>query len=929
MLNDIRLDAKDELFHMVRILAKQKLGLKVIHINAQSLNNKMDEFRYNFVNSGIDIICVSETWFHPAVNDSIYNLPGYSLYRADRESNAGGACVYIRNNIKCKLKLKSDYSSPIEFIFLEVNTEYKDTILLGSVYRPNRYVPLDSLISSVNSLSAMYSDVIIAGDFNSNIMVESLLTDEFLALGLQPTNTNTPTHYHRTSNSLLDIFLVNSESKVILYDQLSASMFSNHDLIFMSYDTNVDTNENSIRYRDFNNINYSLVNELVDTVQWESMYEIESVDEQTEFLQSNINELYEVCVPLKTKILRYNQQPWFNDDIKRAISYRNSAYKRWKRYKTSSLHELFKSARRNVVNLIHRSKRAFYRIKFANAIDNKTKWKEIRNIGIGKRNVNIINADINVNQLNQIFIGDSITDNGSSGYSDYSYVRVENEFGFRCVEQDEVFKSLMSIKSNAVGLDGIDPKFLKIILAKVLPYISYLFNSVLTKSVFPNAWKTAKILPVIKSNNEYRPISILSFLAKALEKLIYSQMIEYLYPNGLLSNRQSGFRKHRSCITALTDVVEDLRSSLEENMVSFLVLLDHSKAFDTVNHNNLIIKLEKLFYFSQPACKLIASYIKGRKQAVYVNNDISDALDINRGVPQGSILGPLLFCIYVNDLPDVIHHSKIQIYADDVQLYLSSLTANIDNCIHDITDDLQAISIWANANGLCINPTKSKFLYISKRRQVPDTELSLRINNSNIKCVKSCANLGIIFNNELSWSNHINITAGKVHGMLRNLWAVQSSTPIQIRMLLVKTYLIPTLLYGCEIFSNCDSTDFRKLQVTFNNITRYVFSKRRSDRISAFSYQIYNMSFQNYLKYKCLIFLHKIIYTKEPNYLFDRINFARSKRGKKLIQLSFKYSKSEMQFFIPTIRLWNTLPPEIQTISNVLHFKRELGIFLK
>lgn len=308
---------------------------------------------------------------------------------------------------------------------------------------------------------------------------------------------------------------------------------------------------------------------------------------------------------------------------------------------------------------------------------------------------------------------------------------------------------------------------------------------------------------------------------------------------------------------------------------------------------------------------------------------MSDPLNVDKGVPQGSILGPLLFCIYINDLPEILRHCNIQIYADDVQLYTSSRIGNLQQCVDNINADLDNINSWACSNGLCINPAKSKCILITKRSQFHNTNFSLKINNTIIKFVQSYKNLGVIFNDELTWTTHINSTSGKVHGMLRNLWAVQTSTPLQIRMLLAKTYLIPTLLYGCEIFQYCNNADLKKLNVTYNNIARYVFKKKRYDRISEYSYQLFNTTFVNYLRYKSLSFLHKIIFSKEPNYLFNKLKFTRSTRGKKIIQIKFKSARSERQFFIPTVHLWNTLPSRIQTISNANHFKKELLNVLK
>lgn len=314
-------------------------------------------------------------------------------------------------------------------------------------------------------------------------------------------------------------------------------------------------------------------------------------------------------------------------------------------------------------------------------------------------------------------------------------------------------------------------------------------------------------------------------------------------------------------------------------MISFLILLDHSKAFDSVVHTTLLTKLDKLFSFSNTACGLIASYIGNRTQTVFLGSNRSEPLVNSRGVPQGSILGPLLFCIYINDLPDVLRYCKVHMYADDVQLYTSANVTDLNMCIRVINEDLNSINIWASNNGLCLNPSKSKCIYFSRRKTVLPTDITLQFNNARIEFVRTTVNLGITFNGQLTWSNHINVSVGKVYGMLRNLWAVKATTPFEIRMLLAKSYLIPVLLYGCELYQNCDSNDYQRLKVTYNNIARYIFNRKRNDRISSYSYQIYNMTFENVLKFKSILFFHKIIYTQEPNYLFEGIQFGRTRRG--------------------------------------------------
>jgi len=389
----------------------------------------------------------------------------------------------------------------------------------------------------------------------------------------------------------------------------------------------------------------------------------------------------------------------------------------------------------------------------------------------------------------------------------------------------------------------------------------------LTTSEFPNSWKLAKVLPIPKSGNELRPICILPVLSKAFEKILSAQITHYIENNSLISKFQSGFRPRHSCVTALIHVTEEIRSAIDSNKVTFLGLLDFSKAFLNVEHIIMISKLEHKYNFSQSALNLMKLYLSNRQQAVDHGGKTSSFIEIKKGVPQGSILGPLLFAMYIDDLPQQLNLAKVHLYADDVQIYLSCDKTVINNCAIQFNLELSAIKQWADKNGLTLNPSKCKCLVISKRPVDMESVPDILIGNDKIELVQSAKNLGVIFNSSLSFDNHIRATLGKVYGMLRCLWASQSFTPQHIRLLLAKTYLIPVLLYGCELFANMDSTHKQKMNVLYNNIARYIFDRKRFDSISTYAKQISGMSFSNLLDFKSLIALQKIISTGQPPYL--------------------------------------------------------------
>lgn len=926
--NDTHNYSKDTTISMVKILAKQKKGLSFCHINAQSLNNKMAEFRLVFENSGVDIICVSETWFTESTPDSLARLSGYKIYRSDRAGHAGGVAIYIKNHITSIFLCKSGNESKIEYIFVEIISSGRK-MLVGCAYRPRRTVQFTDLFSELETITVAYNDVLIAGDLNSNILNETTLTDFMSSLNLLPTNTSTPTHFSSSINTLLDLFFVSHTNKVLLYDQIPACCFSKHDLIFLSYDFFITEKDQKYTYRDFKNLNYNLLFENFHQVDWDNIFRIDSVDNQLSFIENNIHQLFDETVPLKTKIIAAKDKPWFSTFIKRHILLRDLAYSRWKRFKTDDLKAEYKAARNTVTLHIRRAKSSYYSNQFSSALESKKTWKIISDIGIGKQSTSgMCTAD--ADDLNKGFTNIPMVPINTAFYStliNSSTAPNPDSFEFSGVTQNEVFAAFSSVKSNAIGCDNIHPRFIKILLPLILPYITHLFNTIITKSYFPTKWKFAKIIPIPKSNTGFRPIAILPFLSKVLEKLLYAQMSNYISDKSLLTDKQSGFRPKHSCITALVQVSEDLRRELDDGKVIFLVLLDHSNAFDTVDHKLLCMKLKHFFNFSSSSCNLLSSYLTGRTQSVFSNNKMSQPLSLTRGVPQGSILGPLLFAIYANDLPQQLSFSNIHMYADDAQLYLSSPAKLLKENIEKLNLDLNSIYCWATANGLCLNPQKSKCIIIRKNSANISVENHISINGQQIQIVNSAKNLGIIFNSNLTWSNHINALVGQTYVKLRSLWSTHYLIPLKIRSLLAKTYLVPGLIYGCELFSKCDSESQRKLNVLYNNIVRYVYGLRRFDHISAYASSLFGVSFESLLKIKTLTLMHKIIYTGKPQYLYSQIRLARSPRGKRLIIPKHRCLVSEWQFHVKAARLWNTLPHSLQLNSNAEHFKKLLFQF--
>ncbi|XP_075170493.1 uncharacterized protein LOC142242865 [Haematobia irritans] len=516
----------DGVNNVIRILGKQKPCIHMCHINAQSLANKMDEFRYIFEQSGVDIICVSETWFNSSISDNLVRTYGYTALRNDRCSVDGGVAIYIKNHFRHKVICKSMYNDIVEYIFIESMFNGRKS-LVGCIYRPNKNIPFDSLLTVLTNITVHYDDILLAGDLNSNLLCDT---------------------------------------------RISAPCFSKHDLIFMTYDLCKPPEEPPQTYYNFNKMNYEVLQQEFCSIDWDAIYYIQSIDQKLYFLNRNLSYLLECSVPLQQRRNFPPDKTWFDDNIADLIKKRDHAYKRWKRFRTHELHEEY------------RRLRAVTNKSVKKAIDSKKKWDIIKEVGIGKtKNTKSVGDpdEMNENIVNLPFTMPS----SNHPQNNLSVLQANNVFPpfscfeFKCVNSGDVLESCLHIKSDAAGLDKIYPKFIKVLLPNLLLHITHLFNSIITTGQYPMEWKQAKIIPIPKpgTNNDYRPIAILSFLSKAFEHLMHKQICEYLEHNKLLNARQSGFRPKHSCVQALVEVAENIRAIIDEGSLALLVLLDHSK----------------------------------------------------------------------------------------------------------------------------------------------------------------------------------------------------------------------------------------------------------------------------------------------------------------------------------------------------------------
>lgn len=481
------------------------------------------------------------------------------------------------------------------------------------------------------------------------------------------------------------------------------------------------------------------------------------------------------------------------------------------------------------------------------------------------------------------------------------------------------------MKSDAVGSDGIPRKFIFLLLPVIQPFLLHLFNSIITTCVFPSAWKHAIIIPVPKNNSpqsiqHFRPIGLLCYLSKAFEFILKLQMDAHFESNDLISEFQSGFRRKYSTTTALIKVSDDIRRSLDSDMVCLHSLLDFSCAFDYLNQTLLLQKLHLFFNFSFLACRLIYSYFSNRTQSVRYLGELSDPLPVEVGVTQGGIWSTGFFSAGINDLPTVLMYCLCMGFADDWQIYIFGRRAHIPQLIDQMNTDLSAVSKWAVRNGLELNVAKTQTIFYSK---IPTQIPSPILNECPLSITTTVKNLGVFFDSTFSWEDQINSCCAKIYTCLSKLYCVKSYLSISSRMRVIKSLVLPHFLYALPLFYTSHNKFLKKIRKALNSCTRFIFNIPARDRLGEKRDVLLGMPFDRFLKFRAVVLMYSIISQRHPSYLYTQLQFSSSPRYPRNLTIPQSRTRFGSNSFLTNCAsLWNSLPNHIKLAPNTAAFRK-------
>ena len=595
-------------------------------------------------------------------------------------------------------------------------------------------------------------------------------------------------------------------------------------------------------------------NELI-VIDWSDVMRAECPRVAYRLFINKFKDAYDRSFPFKTlKPVHKCKKPWITKQCLKEIRAKNKLYNVFLNDKSEEAFKIFKAQRNKVNNLLRCERRRYLHRLFDVNIMRKPDlaWKRVNEV-LGRKADG--NADLSeiisngqtisgvhlANTFNNYFTSLSSANSHSPHCLQYLGVPLKDSAFLAPTGANEIIHAFMSLKnSNSSDANGFQIRPVKEVLDIIAPILEHVFNLVFLHGHFPEELQKAKVIVLHKGGDanelsNYRPISLLPVFSKGLEKLIYNRMITFIEKHQIITDSQFGFRKGFSTEDALLSQKEIILQSFELEMCTLGVFVDYSKAFDNINHSTLLKKLSH-YGFRGVFLELLTSYLKHRQQQVYINHHTSYFKALSAGVPQGSILGPLLFCLYINDIARIDNSARFIIYADDTTLLFTARDAA--DVIKDANHTLSLLSSWSADNSLKINVVKTKAVLFRPKNRRMEAQTGLYYENSSIEIVPSVKSLGILFEEHMSWNKHTELIAGKISRVCGILNKCKYYLPKDIKLLIYNSLLASHINYCYLIKATTTLANIKNLHIIQKKAIRAIMNAPHNSHTEPFFLQL-------------------------------------------------------------------------------------------
>ena len=958
-------------------------GLKLVHLNVRSILGKIDQLILNLMDSKIEIITLSETWLHEALPTHIVELNGYTGFRQDRsgpgtKSRGGGLITYIKNQLAdytITLSKLNSCTPHLEAQWMKVERPTVKNIILCNMYRPpegDLSKAIEYLNKCIQQLNSAKCDIFILGDWNVNY--KNTLSPEYKKITCFENGNNLRQIIRETTRNtdktktLLDLILTNADN---IADSGTLDMFiSDHQPVYVIKKKSRNISDSrEFEGRQYKNLDTdSLLNNLAAT-DWGQLYKLDDPQEAWSTLHELIKtELDRQCPVRKTKIKQYIPD-WIDPDLRSLIRDRDYFYKKAKMTGKEDDWNIAKHLR-NVANAGVRSAKALYvkrkleeyakdGAKFSRTSQEHLSSKKSKNSNLKisltdpATNEQIPEADtadfindyfINIGRVtpphnrqrnirscrkrvNTSYTPKNNRTNDTHPSNDQAHAP---PWSISTFTEEEVLKIVKDIDTNkSSGLQHISNTVLKSIFKILVEQITHIFNLSMKTGSFPNSWKQALVVPIPKTGDlssvaNFCPISLLPQPGKLLEKLVHNKLSKYIEDNDLLSNKQHGFRKSKSTLDALFQLTNQINLNMDRRNITLTTFIDFKKAFDCVQHSLLVKKLKNL-NLDDITVKWLENYLTNRQQKVRANGYESAPLNVEQGVPQGSIVGPLMYIIYANDIAGIMKKCEVSMYADDTAIFSNCHSVKLAQS--RMQASLKALEQWCSVNGIYINVKKTKYMLFGSKvalAKYKDTEIKLKIGKETISRANNYCYLGVILDEQLNYESHAQNTFRKVKSKLSQLRAMRYCLNKKAMTLIYKNMILPILEYGNIFLSSLSKGTQKAMQVLQNKALKIALNLRHREKTNFIHKEASLDKLEVRRKIHTLQFVFK---RKNQLHLLVRFPVGRITRSSKKIKFKLRKpvtEKYKASLSYKGFKLWNQLPASIQTIEDIKCFKHKI-----
>ena len=915
--------------------------MSILYANARSIFLKRNHLLIHARKERPDIIMITESWLNMRDKHLTAEvaISGYNLFAKCRLKKAGGGVLlYIKNEITAIKVSKTDVEE-YDSLYVEIKNNNKKYIL-GVVYRPPKQTEENDM-RLYNEIKSVIKDknAVICGDFNNPSVDWSTLTgdregrrlidlaeDAFLWQSVQ-----TPTR----GNNILDLVFTNDCDLIHTCDVGEPLSNSDHNMVRIKLNLQINTRENVLLVPNYKKANFPNIKRTLESINWGQLLEDTCVEEMYDKFTAKLSYILNNNIPHKPRRIDQNKPLWMTSFLSKMIGDKRKAYKRYKLTQTSTDRDSYVNLKRACEREIRKKKRD-YEVRISNDAKTNPKlfFSYIRRKKATRENIGpLLNSDdilVSDNKemaqvLNQTF--SKVFTKENDRIPDPIKIFQGSDEEMLCIKEitaDEVRKYLRKIDPNkSTGPDDISPRILKECSDQLEYPITLLFNKSLAQGRIPGAWKKANITPIFKKGDKkialnYRPISLTSVVMKLFEKIIRDKLVTFLEANKLITENQHGFRRNRSCLTNLLEFFNDVYANWDVRVPYDIIYLDFQKAFDTVPHKRLIAKM-KAHGIGEQLCAWINDWLSNRMQRVVLNGEASDWVEVTSGVPQGSVLGPTLFTIYINDLESDLM-SKVAKFADDTKL--GGTASCVEDC-NKIQKDLNKLSNWSQKWQMSFNVEKCKVMHIGDT----NPRFKYHIRSQDLSNVKQEKDLGVIISNNLKTSDQCTAASKKANKMLGFITRNIDHKSPEIMKKLYIAFVRPHLEYAVQFWSPNYIKDQNSLERVQRRATKHIPVLRnltyeeRLKQLDMFPHHKRRTRGDLIEVFKILKQFDKI----NPEKLFE-MNNATVTRGNGLKLKGQRYNTiaRKSYFSVRVVDHWNRLPASVVGSDTINGFKSRL-----